>query len=289
MSDTFELSRFLGRPVRLFRFERQGLVWRFCNAPKNLTIGGFTYIAAQIDRSEIRQTVERAKDKITVTFPYLRDPGAAEFPATQAFGDNWFPYPPSDEVRVICMTTHIGDTDPPKVRWMGIVTQPQFTDIELTLICEPGTSTSRAVNQGPKWQKGCWKTVYSTGPRGCGLDPDAFAVTAVIDSVSGITATADEFGAAPLPLAGGWIEWTRTDGLVERRSIRSHSGTSIVVWYGATDLASGLSIVARPSCEQTWDACAVRFPTPEDPPANHYGGAIYKNIKPATGESMSWG
>jgi hypothetical protein len=185
MSDTFELSRFLGRPVRLFRFERQGFVWRFCNAPKNLTIGGFTYIAAQIDRSEIRQTVERAKDKITITFPYLRDPGAAEFPPTQALGDNWFPYPPSDAVRVICMTTHIGDTDPPKVEWMGIVTQPQFTDVELTLTCEPGTATARAVNQGPKWQKGCWKTVYSTGPRGCGLDPDAFAVSAAIDSVSG--------------------------------------------------------------------------------------------------------
>jgi hypothetical protein len=285
MSDTFELSRFLGRPVRLFRFERQGLVWRFCNAPKNLTIGGFTYIAAQIDRSEIRQTVERAKDKITVTFPYLRDPGASEFPTTQAFGDNWFPYPPSDGVRVICMTTHIGDTNPPKVEWTGIVTQPQFTDVELTLTCEPGTATARTVNQGPKWQKGCWKTVYSTGPRGCGLDPDAFAVTAAIDSVDGLTLTADAFGTAPLPLAGGWIEWTRSDGLVERRSIRSHSGTSIVVWYGATDFAGGLSVVARPSCEQTWDACAARFADPE----NHYGGAIYKNIKPATGESMSWG
>lgn len=289
MFDTFERSRFLGRPVRLFRFERQGLVWRFCNGPKDLTIGGVTYTAAQIDRSEIRQTVERAKDKITVTFPYLRDPGAVEFPATQGLGDNWYPYPPSDEVRVICLATHIGDTDPPNVEWMGIVTQPQFTDVELTLTCEPGPATPRTVNQGPKWQKGCWKTVYSTGPRGCGLDPDAFAVTAALDAVSGLTVTADEFATAPLSLAGGWVEWTRTDGLVERRSIRSHSGSDIVVWYGATDLAGGLSVVARPSCEQTWDACAARYPTPEDPPANHYGGAIYKNTKPATGESMSWG
>jgi hypothetical protein len=285
MFDTFERSRFLGRPVRLFRFERQGLVWRFCNAPKDLPIGGVTYTAAQIDRSEIRQTVERAKDKITITLPYLRDPNAAEFPSTQPLGDNWFPYPPSDAVRVICMSTHIGDTDPPKVEWMGIVTQPQFTDAELTLTCEPGTSTPRAVNQGPKWQKGCWKTVYSTGPRGCGLNPDAFAVSATVDSVSGLTLVADEFATAPLSLAGGWVEWTRTDGLVERRSIRLHAGSSIAVWYGAADLATGLNLVARPACPQTWDGCAARFPDPE----NHYGGALYKNVKPATGESMSWG
>jgi hypothetical protein len=283
--DSFELSRFLGRPVRLFRFERQGLVWRFCNAPRDLTIGGVTYIAAQIERSEIRQTVERAKDKVTITFPYLRDPDAAELPPTQALGDNWHPYAPADAVRVICMATHIGDTDPPKVEWMGIVTQPQFTDVELTLTCEQGPATPRAVNQGPKWQKGCWKTVYSTGPRGCGLDPDAFAVSVTLSGVSGLTVTASAFATAPLSLAGGWVEWTRADGLVERRSIRSHSGSSVALWYGATDLAAGLAVVARPACEQTWDACAARFPDPE----NHYGGAIYKNIKPATGDSMSWG
>jgi hypothetical protein len=183
------------------------------------------------------------------------------------------------------MVTHIGDTDPPKVEWMGIVTQPSFTDTELTLTCEQSAATARAVNQGPKWQKGCWKTVYSTGPRGCGLDPDAFAVTATIDSASGLTLVADEFAAAPLGLDGGWVEWTRDDGLVERRSIRSHAGSSVDLWYGAPEFASGLVVVARPSCPQTWDGCSRRFADPE----NHYGGAIYKNVKPATGDSMSWG
>ncbi|WEN13705.1 DUF2163 domain-containing protein [Rhodanobacter sp. AS-Z3] len=285
MFNTFETSRFLGRPVRLFRFERQGLVWRFCNAPQDLTIGGFTYLAAQIDRSEIKQTVERAKDKVQVTIAYLRDPGATTFPVTQALGDNWHPYTPSDTVRVICLSAHIGDTDPPVVEWMGMVSQPAFTDVELTLTCEPSTAIALALQQGPKWQKGCYKTVYSTGPRGCGLDPAAFEVTATLTAASGLTLTAAEFGTSPLSLAGGWVEWTRTDGLVERLSIMSHSGTSIGLLSGAVDLAIGLAVVARPACEQTWAACAVRFANPE----LHYGGAIYKPVKNPTGDSMSWG
>ena len=116
MFETFELSRFGGRPVRLFQFQLQGLTWRFCKAPQDLTIGGFTYLAAQIDRSEIRQTIERAKDKLKITMAYLRDPHAPAYPPTQALGDNWHPYAPSDTMRVICLSTHLGDTDPARVR-----------------------------------------------------------------------------------------------------------------------------------------------------------------------------
>lgn len=285
MFDTFELGRFTGRPVRLFRFERQGLVWRYCTAPQDLTIGGVTYLSAQIDRSEIRQTVERAKDKIQIKFAYLRDPHAPTYPATQPLGDNWHPYTPSDTIRVICLATHIGDTDPPAVEWMGVVSQPEFGDVELTLTCEPGTAIAMALQQGPKWQVGCWKTVYSTGPRGCGLALDAFQVTATLTAVAGLTLTAAEFASAPLGLAGGWVEWTRADGLLERRSIMTHAGTSIGLLYGAADLAVGLAVVARPTCEQTWAACSARFPDPE----NHYGGAIYKPVKNPQGDSMSWG
>ena len=365
MFNTFELGRFTGRPVRLFRFERQGLVWRFCNAPQDLVIGGVTYLTAQIDRSEIRQTIERAKDKITITLAYLRDPAAPAYPSTQSLGDNWHPYTPSDIMRVVCLATHIGDTDPPVIEWMGIVSQPEFTDVELTLTCEPGTAIAQALQQGPKWQVGCWKTVYSTGPRGCGLIPGGIPVPTTVNAVTDNDVSVDEFtdpgralvggtaswttpevvvGEGPVPhsanitavsgttitlddvtgldtgvaitlysvelqtratltavaglqvtaaafadstltLAGGWMEWTRTDGLIERRTINAHTGDTITLLYGAADLAVGLDVIAVPGCEQTYAACAARFPDPE----NHYGGAIYKPIKPPGEDSMSWG
>ncbi|MBC7162692.1 MAG: DUF2163 domain-containing protein [Immundisolibacter sp.] len=282
MFETFELSRFLGRPVRLFVFQRQSVVWRFCNADRNLVIGGNTYLAAPIDRGEIKQTAERAKDKLTITLAYLRDPNAPEFPATQALGDNWHPYIPSDSITVTCLATHYGDTDPPAVEWSGIVTQPSFTDIELTLTCEQSPAIAKARNQGPKWQRACWKTVYSTGLRGCNLALDAFEVSTTLSAVNGLDVGSSAFADAPLALDGGWIEWTRLDGLVERRSIMEHSLGNLRLLYGAADLAVGLAVIARPGCQQTWAACVARGNT------INYGGAIYKPRKDPTETPMSW-
>lgn len=284
MFDAYELSRFLGKPIHLFLFTRQGLAWRYASCDRDIVVGGNTYLAAQIERSEIKQTVERAKDKISITLAYVRDPAAPEYPVTQPLGDNWHPWIPSDPVHVVCMATHFGDTDPPIVEWMGVVTQPKFGDVELELICEPTNGTARARNQGPKWQRGCWKTVYSTGLRGCNLDPDTGRVTTALTAVSGLTLTAPAFASAPLSLAGGALTWVRSDGLLERRSIMAHTGDSITVLYGADDLAPGLSVTARPGCPRTWAACEARGNT------LNYGGAVYKPIKnPMDGVSMSWG
>lgn len=284
MFETLELSRFLGRPIHLFVFMRQSLVWRFASCDRDIVIGGVTYRAAAIERSEIKQTAERAKDKITIKFAYLRDPAAPEYPVTQPLGDNWHPYIPSDPVHVTCLSTHLGDDSAPVVEWIGEVTQPKFGDVELELTCEPGSDLDRARNQGPKFQRGCWKTVYSTGLWGCKLDPDAFRTDAALSGAAGLALTAAPFASAPFSLAGGYLVWTRTDGLVERRSIMAHAGATIQVLYGAADLASGLSVIARPGCPRTWAACEARGNT------RNYGGAIYKPVKnPMDGVSMSWG
>lgn len=180
MFESFELSRFLGRPIQYFIFRRQGLTWRYCTGSQDQVVGGHTYTAGQIERSEIKQTAERAKDKLKITLAYLRAPDAVEYPSTQELGDNWFPFVPTSTVTVVCMAGHVGDTDPPAIEWMGQVTQPKFTDTELELTCEPTSGTDRARNQGAKWQRGCWKTVYSTGPRGCNLPLDAHRVQAEV-------------------------------------------------------------------------------------------------------------
>lgn len=79
---------------------------------------------------------------------------------------------------------------------------------------------------------------------------------ATLTAVSGLTLTAAAFGLfASGRLAGGFIEWTRADGLAEFRTIRTHSGSSIVIDYGAADLAVGLVVTAYPGCAHTWDDC----------------------------------
>lgn len=280
--DANETSRFLGRPVRLFVFQRQSVIWRYANSTRDVVAASNTYTAAHIDRDEIQQTAERAKDSLKIRLAYLRDPGATDLPATQALGNNWHPYIPSDPIAVTCLAWHIGDTGSPAVEWSGIVVQPAFTDVELELTCDPGPAVASARNQGAKWQRGCWKTVYSTGVRGCNLGLGTFAVSGTVSAVTGLTVSASAFASAPLALDGGWLEWTTGAGIVERRSIMTHSGSDVTLLYGAADLAPGLAVTARPGCQNNWDACTARSNT------INFGGAVYKPVKDPTGDPISW-
>lgn len=284
MFETFELSRFAARPVHYFLFSLQGKTWRFNSTDRDIVLNGNTYVGGQMQRSEIKVTSERAKDKLTITLAYLRDPNAPAFPSTQPLGDLWHPYIPSDTVYVTCMSGQYGDTDPPSVEWMGQVTQPVYGDVELQLTCTPTSDLDLAVNQGARWQVACWKSPYSTGLRGCNMLPDDFEVPATLTAVDGLRVTAAAFGAAPLSLAGASLRWVRADGIVERRSVMDQAGSVLTLLYGAADLAPGLNVVVRPGCPRTWAACLARNNT------DHYGGAIYKPVdNPMNGVSMSWG
>ncbi len=287
-------SRFGARPVRLYRFQLQGAIWWFVQSDRDMTTpGGATWKAARIDRDDIQQTAERAKDKLKIRIAYLRDPAAPalDIPSTQSLGDLWHPYVPSDKVQVMCFDWMFGDTDAPKLVWSGVVSQPQFTDVELELTCLPNSAFGEAKNQGPRAQRACWKVPYSTGLDGCNLDPADFEVPGTISVVAGLTITVPAFAAAPLSLLQGEFRWPREvtahNGdieITERRTITSVSGAVITLLYGGEGLANGVDVTGLPGCPGTWDACEAR-----DNTINH-GGAAYKPIKsPYDGESMSWG
>lgn len=277
--DALETGRFTGKPLHLFIFQRQSLLWRFANSPRDYVLGGDTYVAAQMERSALRDSVEGPKNNITIKMPYLLDPGALEYPSTQVLGDIWRPFPPSDRIFVSCMATHRGD-DQAVIEWTGRVVSPEFTDTQLTLTCEPTRSSGRRTGTQKRWQLACWKTLYQ-----CGVDPAVHAVPAVLAAVDGLTMTAAEFTTvAGGKLAGGYIEWVRPDGLTDFRTIMAHDSAAgtITVNYGAVEFAEDLAVVVRRGCAHNWAACE-EF----DNTAN-YGGAPYKPTKNPMGGMPVW-
>lgn len=281
------LNRFGNKRIPLFRFQIQDEVWRFAQADRDIEAGGFTWSAAQIERDAIRRNNERAQQNLKIRLAYLRDPNAplALIPVTQEIGDLWHPYAPSSPVLVTCLSTD-GAGSTPVFEWGGVVGQPRYNDVELELTCTPGNLRMQARNQGMKFQRACPKVVYSTGVRGCNLDPADFEIAATLTDVDGLTLTAAEFATAPNSLLQGWFRWIRSNGRVESRPIVYHSGATIRLLYGGHELADGLEATVRPNCEGNWDACAARRADPQ----NHYGGAMYEPIKnPMQGVSMSWG
>ncbi|WP_282271805.1 DUF2163 domain-containing protein [Stenotrophomonas sp. PS02298] len=204
-------NRFGAKPVHLFVFTRQHLAWRYCTADRDLVIDGKTYLSAQISRSEIRQTVERAKDKVTIKIAYLLDPSAADYPTTQSLGNNWWPHPPTDTIAVVCMTYDAGSADAPAIEWIGQIVQPKVDGSEMELTCEPGNGYAHARGQGLRWQRGCGKTVYSVGPRGCNLGTGAGArvVTGTVTKLEHVDGDVAPQAHVLVPALAGYIQSLR--------------------------------------------------------------------------------
>lgn len=287
MSDLW--PRFGGKPQHLFIFQRDTASLRFASAQKNVVIGDHTYTAATIERDGIRQTAERAKDAMKIKMAYSTSPVAPPegYPSTQALGNWWRPYIPGSPVKVLCLDRDRNGIDPPRLVWTGWVQgAPEFTDAELTLTCDPNYPAAEAGNLGPKWQRGCWKLPYSTGPRGCNLDPDDFAIETTDLAVSGLTVTSDDFDGTPFTLAGGEFIFERTllgETIEERLPVIGHSGSTITLLHGAPDLADVTEAVVLPTCQQNWEACAARDNT------LNFGGTVYKPSRDPAQVSMSWG
>lgn len=291
--DTLQRAFFGGSPVLLFRFQLQGATWWFAQADDDVeTVGGITWRASKISCDNIRQTRERAKDNLGIRFPYnrLQQDNPIEIPTTQEFGDLWHPFVPSDTILAEVYLSHYGATDAPKLQWAGEVGQPEYTDSQLQLTCTPGRAFSQAKRQGAKSQRACWKRPYSTGLRGCNLDPEDFYIDGTVSSVVGLTVTVAAAATAPLPLTQGSFEWTRsieahngTVEITEKRTIVEHVGSNLRLLYGAVDLPDVTDCRLLPGCPGTRPACLER-----DNYIN-YGGLPFKPIRNPEGQSMSWG
>lgn len=107
-----------------------------------------------------------------------------------------------------------------------------------------------------------------------------------ITAIDGLQLTVPALAGAPFSFVGGDVQWTRSNGVIERRSILNVDGTGtvITVHYLGADLAVGTTVHARPGCDNTWDAWAARGRSID------FGGSVYMPVaSPYSGQSMSWG
>lgn len=258
MFSAFELSRFLGRKLALYRFTRDTVVWRFTSADRDITVGAETFISCRgIVHTAVQETSASTQaNQVKISMPYRLDPNATDLPPTQDFGGNFRPYPPSQRIFVTILTMHYGDPDQEtNVNWVARVVSPSFTDTVMSLTCDPSYRNSRTGGRIPRIGRACDVPLFSQGLGMCNLNKAVFATTATLTAVSGVQLTAAAFGTAPRNLAGGFLQWTRTDGILEKRTINAHVGTTITLNYGGSGLAVGLVVGAFPGCAHDTVAC----------------------------------
>jgi len=254
-SEARETSAATGVPVQLFKFTRGTVEWCYTTADRDMVVDGRTFVPAPISHSEINDGGESNKVSITITMP-----------KTLPVAGNWRPYSTRDTVAVTVWTQHEGETDW-LVDWIGRVISPEFDDTRLRLRSEPSATTAKRGGRGRICQRPC---DHIWGSEGCGVDPAEHELPATLDAVTGLSLQSTSFLLVPSGrLAGGWIQWVRSDGVTDYRNIEAHSGDTITIDESAADLAAALAVSAFPGCAQTWEDCEYYENT------DNYGGYLY--------------
>lgn len=246
--DSREQSLDNGRPVRLYEFARGTSRWLYTNAALGVVHNTRTFIATAIDDDGIRQTGEAGADALNI-----------QLPINAPLLDQYRVHRPSTPVSVTVWDKHIGEAEA-LVAWVGHVsdvTRMAGRKELAKLVCTPLSSDLSTNGLRLTWGRNCPYSVYDEN---CRVDKEAFRTDAVLDSVSGLTLSAAEFGAHPDDwFADGFLQWDGPDGITEERGIASHTGSAITLLGGALDLASGLAVRAYPGCPRVYSVCDSKF------------------------------
>ena len=244
--DQIERSNYDGAPITLYEFSLGETFWRYTSGQNDLTLKGAEYTAISIAHEGYTLSGNPDSDDLTIKISTSAEVTAL-FLAT----------PPSDALYLRIRTLHRGDTEAPVV-WSGLVKSGrQSSLVEFAFICNSLLSTLNRNGLRLSWGRGCPHALYD---RACGVDPEDFATSVQVTSMTGVSITASAIGTlGDGYLAGGYLAFPSLYGTTERRAIEGHTGSTIQM-LGTTDgIAVGDWITVYPGCDRTTATCQSKF------------------------------
>lgn len=237
--DSREISVQDGAPVELYEFARNAKVWRYTSSEQDIGDSSETWLSVPITRTAVETNTEQARNALKLTVP-------RNFEIADLFRVS----PPTDIIALTVRRFHRGEEDDVAVIWLGRVLNCSFEGARAVLNCEPVSASLKRQGLRRLYQKQCPHALY--GP-GCNLDKEDFRHNTTVQEASGVTVTV-----ASLPsqsAAGGWIEYEDEDGNLERRFIRSASGTTLILNLPFNEIDSNLAVSVFPGCNHTMEVC----------------------------------
>lgn len=244
--DLREGSNYQGVPTTLYEFSLGTTYWRYAASENNVVLNGVTYSALAISNQGYSSSGNPETDEMNVSLDAYAE-------ITQLYLGT----PPSEPVQLRVRTLHRGDTEAPVV-WAGQVKSgKQVSTVEFSFVCNSLLSTLNRNGLRLSWGRGCPHALYD---RSCRVDPDDYATTVMITSMSGNTVVA-----GPLSLlgddylSGGFLSFVGQHGATERRAIKRHVGSSVTLLGPADGLVAGMWIIVYPGCNRITSTCETKF------------------------------
>lgn len=244
--DSIERSNYNGAPTTLYEFSVGETNWRYAASENNVVLNGVTYSALTITNEGYSSSGNPDTDEMTVRLD-------ARATVTQLYLGT----PPSEPVQLRVRTIHRGDNEAPVV-WAGQVKSgKQISTVEFMFTCNSLLSTLNRNGLRLSWGRGCPHALYD---RSCRVDPDDYATSLTVTSITGNTLTSSAFGVLGNDyLSGGFLSFVGTHGALERRAIKSHTGSTVTLLGPADGISAGMWVIAYPGCNRITSTCQSKF------------------------------
>jgi len=255
-----------GAPIELWVFQVYGVSYRYTTASEDYVFLSSTYKREVLSHSELEQTTEIKKNNVTLFVP-------GNFEIMQFYES----MPPSDVIKLTIFETHRGDSDVIS-GWTGRVLNGMRKGPVAELYAENILTAGQRMGLRRPWCRQCPHVHYD--PNSCKGPEADFEFTATLDSVAGRTLQSTAFQTAPagevptgLSMAGGVIEYEPTPGRIEKRGVKSHTGSTIEITHPIDGMPTLATVRALPGCRHNPDDC-VRYNN-----RDNYGGVNHMTRK----------
>jgi hypothetical protein len=246
-----EISNEGGQPVYLYEFRLATAFWRYTSADQDQEVGvdavtglPILWEAKTIYHDQIVQG--GSADELEV--PFQRDlPLAALFRVNS----------PSQPLWLTIRRFHKGDEDTETpIAWKGTVANVKEDDeAQARAFCISIAATFNRNGLRLFWGRNCPHPLYG---RGCWLNPVNFKSLYGVVSHTGneITLAQEAQSVNGASFTGGYIEWDRGDGILERRGIEVMlNGTQFRVLGLVGEIEPGTEIAMYPGCARNTPDC----------------------------------
>lgn len=263
-----ERSAEAGRPIEIYRFNRDYQAWRYTSADREITVDSQIYQPRAISRSGIEDAEDMQRNNLTITAP--RDLEVA---------DLFRIAPPTMTVLCTISEFHENDSDV-VVIWTGRIVDVDFRGLNAVITLEPVYTAMRRNGLRRNYQRQCPHALYGGG---CRVNREAFRVDGVAEAITAATVQVTAASGQPDGyFAGGFIEYEVATGIYERRFILDHTGALLKLSNRPVGLENSQNVRVYPGCDHTIDTCASKFNN-----AVNYGGMPYFTQKnPFSGDPV---
>jgi uncharacterized phage protein (TIGR02218 family) len=251
------------KPVEFFRFVMGSEVWTYTSADHPITYNDELYAPVPIGRGGIEAKNELSKANLDIKVD-IYNPLARVLLR-------------SVNEQVLTLTMFVQTDLGTGTAWKGRLSSLKPSGTQLTLAFESVFTSLRRPGLRARYQKTCRHALYG---RGCTLDMDSFAVSALATAADGAIITVPD---AALQADGWWVGGMlrAPDGVL--RWIIAHAGSLITLSRPLESLQTaldnsgygegygtyygGVSVDLFPGCDHNRETCRVKFNN-----LDNYGG-----------------